>query len=122
VCWRHHAIATGRSAWFDRQTYARLTGRPVLILAGGRDAFDANAEACHQFVAALPSEAQAAFKVTVYPTATFGWDSRFGSATYDAGVAQGRGGINTIVADPEVARQSREAVASFFAATLAPPR
>lgn len=122
VCWRHHAIATGRSDWFGRQTYARLTGRPVLILAAGRDAFDADAETCHRFVAALPGQAQAVVKVTVYPTATFGWDSRFDSATYDVGVARGRGGLNTIVADPEIARQSREAVASFFAVSLAPPR
>jgi dienelactone hydrolase len=117
ICWQHHAIAAGRSNWFGRNIYARVTGRPVLILAGGQDAFD-DPDSCQRFVAALRPQARANFSVTTYPTATFGWDSRFGSATYDSGVNKGRGGINTIVADPKVAEQSREDVVALFATAL----
>jgi dienelactone hydrolase len=121
ICWRHHAIAIGSSNWFGREVYSRVTGRPVLILAAGKDAFD-DPDSCERFVSALPQEARASFSVTTYPTATFGWDSRFGSATYDVGVNKGRGGINTIIADSEIARQSREAVVDFFNAALPAPR
>jgi hypothetical protein len=67
-------------------------------------------------------DARVDLSVITYPSATFGWDSRFSSATYDAGVNKGRGGINTIVADQEIARQSREAVVEFFATALLGPR
>ena len=118
ICWRHQAIATGNSGWFGREVYAGLSGRPVRIFAAGRDAFD-DPDSCEQFVAALPLDARAKVTITRYPGATFGWDSRFGSATYDAGGNKGRGGIVTVVADPEIADRSREAVAAFFQSALA---
>jgi len=54
----------------------------------------------------------------VYPEATFAWDSRLGSATYDIGVNKGRGGISCVVADPEIAARSRAHVVEFFIAAL----
>lgn len=121
ICWRHQAIATGQSGWFGREVYRHVTGRQVLILAAGKDAFD-EPDSCQRFVSELPPDTSRSFSVTRYPAATFGWDSRFSSATYDAGVNQGRGGINTIVADPEIARRSREHVVDFFSAVLSAPR
>jgi uncharacterized protein len=117
LCWRHHAVVNGDSTWFDRAVYAQVTGTPVRILAGGRDAFD-DPESCAGFVSALPSAVRRHFSYTVYPNATFGWDSRFGSATYDAGVNKGRGGINHIVADAEIAERSRADAVQFFKAAL----
>jgi hypothetical protein len=46
--------------------------------------------------------------------ATFAWDSRHGSAPYEASARQGKGGIVNVVADPDIARQSREFAATWF--------
>ncbi len=116
ICWRHHAAASGRSgAWRDvgPSTYRRLTGRPVHVLAGERDDYD-GADGCRRFVAALPREARRHVGLTVYPRATFAWDSRHGSAPYEASARQGKGGIVNVVADTDIARQSREFAATWF--------
>jgi hypothetical protein len=65
----------------------------VLILAAGTTTTTAAIrEVCARFIAALPTEARRHFSLNVYPEATFGWDSRFGSAAYDANAKEGKGG------------------------------
>lgn len=116
ICWRHHALVAGLPGkWkgLSPATYRRVTGRPVRILAGDQDDYD-DPDSCARFVAALPAPARRHFSLTVYPGATFGWDSRFGSAPYDAAARKGKGGIVKVVADAAVAKQSREAAAAFF--------
>ena len=120
ICWRHQAILEGKSSWFKSlkpDTYRRVTGRPVHILAAEKDAFDGPGS-CRKFLAALPASVRPHFSLTVYPGATFGWDSRFSSATYDAGVNQGKGGMSDVVADADIARQSREFAVSYFGKNL----
>jgi len=113
ICWTHRAVLAGTSKYFQPTVYQRVTGRPVQILTGDKDDAD-RPDACQRFLDDLPQQVRPNFSLTMYRDATFGWDSRFGSATYLPGGNQGKGGIVTIVADPEIARQSRELCVSFF--------
>lgn len=115
-CWMHYASLTGKPGkWKDLKPaiYRRTTGSPVLILAAEKNDYD-DRYTCAKFVGALPAEVQRHVSVTVYPGATFGWDSRFNSASYDASAKDGKGGIVDIIADPVVAERSREAAVAYF--------
>ena len=116
VCWRHHAIAEGRPMeWKDmpRSVYRKVTGRPVHILVGDRDGYDHPGD-CLRFRDALPDGVRSAYGVTVYRDATFAWDARFGSVTYEANANRGKGGFVTTVADAGIAAKSREFAVSYF--------
>lgn len=120
VCWKHHAALAGANgAWpgMPRDAYRALTGRPVHILVGGRDDYD-GPDGCARFVRALPAASRSAFGLTVYPDATFAWDSAFGSAPYETAARQGRGGIVTVVADARAAARSRAFAVDYFRQTL----
>jgi dienelactone hydrolase len=121
ICWRHHAVLAGKSgAWKDLKpiVYRRVTGSPVHILAGDKDGYD-DPESCARFLAALPPQVRSRFSLTVYAGATFGWDSRFSSATYDAAAKRGKGGIVDVIADPEIANRSRGFAVTYFRNNLA---
>ena len=119
VCWRHSRILDGTSSWqFKRTVYQRVTGRPVHILTGDKDDYENDPDSCPKFLAALPPQVRPTFDLTVYPGATFGWDSPFGSVTWDAGAKQGKGGFRTIVANPEIAQRSRAFAVAFFTTHL----
>lgn len=116
-CWIHHDIVAGRSKYTTPSASRKLTGSPVHILAGGRDDYD-GPDGCTKFLAALPARVRSGFALTVYPDATFAWDSRFSSASYDAGARAGKEGIVTIVADPVIAGQSRQLAVNYFRQAL----
>lgn len=107
---RPAVLIVNNSPGFDGR---RLTGRPVYVLAGARDDYD-GADGCRRFVAALLREARRHVGLAVYPRATFAWDSRHGSAPCEASARQGKGGIVNVVADPDIARQSREFAVTWF--------
>ena len=115
-CWKHYALLTDKPGkWKELKStiYRRTTGSPVRILAAEKNDYD-DRYTCAKFVGALPAEVQRHFSVTVYPGATFGWDSRFSSASYDASAKDGKGGIVNVIADPVVAEQSRESAVAYF--------
>jgi dienelactone hydrolase len=115
-CWKHYALLTDRPGkWKELKPtiYRRTTGRPVRILAAEKNDYD-DRYTCKKFVEALPADVQRQFSVIVYPGATFGWDSRFSSATYDASAKDGKGGIVNVIADPALAERSREAAVAYF--------
>ena len=116
--WRHCTVLAGTFKVFKPTVYHRVTGRPVHILAGDKDGYD-DPDSCEKFLADLPGEVRPHFSLTVYPGATFGWDSRFSSASYDAGARKGKGGIVTVTANPHIANQSREFAVTFFRKHLA---
>ena len=118
ICWKQGQIIRGTSKDFTASVYRAATGRPVHIMVGAEDDGD-RPDACQQFLAALPAPVRRNFSLTVYPGATFGWDSRFGSATYLPGVRQGRGGIMKVTADPHTADKSRALAVAFFKTHLA---
>lgn len=116
VCWRHHAIAEGRPiSWkgFDRSVYREVTRRPVHILVGDRDGYDKPGD-CMRFRDALTDAVRTHYSVTAYAEATFAWDARYGSVTYEAAANRGQGGNVTTVADAEIAARSREFAVSYF--------
>jgi dienelactone hydrolase len=115
-CWKHYALLTDKPGKWKELTstiYRRTTGRPVRILAAEKNDYD-DRYTCRKFVDALPAEVQRNFSVIVYPGATFGWDSRFSSASYDASAKDGKGGIVNVIADPALAEQSRQAAVVYF--------
>jgi dienelactone hydrolase len=123
VCWRHHAIAEGRPiSWksMDRSVYREVTGRPVHILVGDRDGYDRPGD-CARFRDALTPAVRPHYSVTAYANATFAWDARFGSVTYEANANHGEGGFVTTVADAAIAARSRDFAVSFFREHLAGP-
>jgi dienelactone hydrolase len=115
-CWKHHALLADQPGkWRELKStiYRRTAGSPVRILAAENNDYDGR-HTCARFVGALPAEVQRDVSVTVYPGATFGWDSRFSSATYDASAQEGKGGIVNVVADPVAAERSRAFAVTFF--------
>ena len=115
-CWKHYALLTDKPGkWKELKStiYRRTTGSPVRILAAEKNDYD-DRYTCAMFVGALPAEVRRDFSVTVYPGATFGWDSRFSSASYDASAKDGKGGIVHVIADPVIAEQSRESAVTYF--------
>jgi uncharacterized protein len=119
VCWLHVRITEGRSRWkgLGRHVYREVTGRPVHILVGDRDDYDRPGD-CAAFRAALDEKVRGFYALTVYPEATFGWDSPFGSKTWNAGAHRGTGGMVEIRADPELAGASRAFAVEFFSEAL----
>jgi dienelactone hydrolase len=115
-CWKHYALLVNKPGkWQELKPtiYLRTTGSPVRILAAEKNDYD-DRDTCVKFVGALPADVQRHFSVIVYPGATFGWDSQFSSASYDAMAQDGKGGIVNIVADPAMAKQSRESAVAYF--------
>ncbi len=120
ICWKHHAVLAGKPGkWkgLKPAVYRRVTGSPVHILAGEKDDYE-DADSCAQFLAALPGEVRRHFSLTVYPGATFAWDSRYGSAPYEASARKGKGGVVQVIANPDIARQSREFAVMYFSRHL----
>jgi len=54
----------------------------------------------------------------MYPGATFGWDSRFGSDAYDAGANKQKGGFVHVTADAALAERSRQFAVDYFTKNL----
>ena len=109
---------TARMRLLKPEIFKRVTGSPVHILAGDKDDYD-DPDGCLQFWARLPADVRPHFSVSVYEGATFGWDHRFGGATYEAGGNKGKGGIVNVIANPEIANESRAFAVSYFKKYLA---
>jgi dienelactone hydrolase len=118
ACSKHYALVADKPwKWKELKptVYRRITGKPVRILAAGKNDYDSrDREVCARFIAALPPEVQRHFSLTVYPEATFGWDSRFSSATYDASANEGKGGTVEVIADAAIATQSQQSAVAYF--------
>lgn len=118
VCWTQRGVLAGKAQHFKPSVYAKVTGKPVMILAGDKDDYD-DPDACPRFVEELPAASRAHFTVTVYPGATHIWDGRAGGAFYDSAARNGQGGAVQVNADPALAQRSRATAVEFFRASLA---
>ena len=119
ICWRHELVVAGKDKYIKRSVYQQVTGSPVHILAGDKDDYD-DPDSCDKLLDALPTEVRRHFSLTMYPGATFGWDSRFSSAAWHAGAHKNKGGIIHTEADEELAKRSREFAVSYFTKHLGP--
>jgi dienelactone hydrolase len=120
VCWAFSAFAQGsrKSPPLPEDAFARWTGAPVKIFAGGKDDYDdRDPGACADFVASLPAAHRPAFSVQLYPEATHGWDQR--SATfYENSACKGKGCWNHNDSNADVTRRSIADLVDFFRKTL----
>lgn len=119
-CWTHARLQTNpRHPQYG--VFNRLTGAPILILAGGQDDYGPP-EDCPRFVDLLKETAEARIELEFYPEATHGWDGQTGRERFihDAMAFEGRGGKVRLTPNPDIAERSRQRMAAFFAGAIAP--
>ncbi len=119
VRWSHSSVLAGEAKHFGPGTYREVTGKPVHFLAGDRDDYD-DPDGCHKFIDALPENVRGHFSLTVYPGATHGWDKRSSGIAPDRAANKGKGGYVNFVADPDIAKRSRDFAVAFFTKHLGP--
>lgn len=131
VCWIHEALSTGTTDLRSDHTnrflrgisaphYQRMTGAPVLLLAGEKDQYD-EADSCPRFVNSLPADAKALYTVVVYPGAYHGWNAVEDRQINDPAAYRGRGGRVSQFGNKEITAKSRDDVLAFLKAKLASP-
>lgn len=117
-CWTHARLQTNpRHPHYG--AFNRLTGAPILILAGGQDDYGPPDD-CPRFATMLRETAGAAIELEFYPEATHGWDGQTERERfiYDAMAFEGRGGKVRLTPNPDIAERSRQRAAEFFWASL----
>src|SRR5262245_4571983 len=120
VCASHASVLAGEATYFPASTYREVTGKPVHFLAGDKDDYD-DPDGCNKFIDALPEKVRHHFSLTIYVGATHGWDSRSSGVYPDRAANKGKGGYVNVIADPAIAKQSREFAVLFFAKNLSAP-
>jgi dienelactone hydrolase len=91
-----------------------LTGAPVLIHAGGADAYD-TPEVCDAFLAGLDPADRAHVELVVHPGATHAFDRDMPAKTiHDPYAHNGKGGEVRFEFDPEAAGAARARVVQVF--------
>lgn len=118
VCWIHEGVARGA----ERQkrvanAYAKLTGAPIHILAGGKDQLD-DPDGCQKFLGALSPEARKSVTLTFYPEATHNWDVGRSYRYFDRAGCKGKGCDVDVTHSGDVAQAGRRAMVDFFVSNL----
>ena len=127
ICWIPGAISAGTTdlgryvngfmRGISPTMYQRLTGAPILLLAGEKDDYD-DPDSCTQFVNGLPTDAKKSYTVVVYPGAHHGWDSPTDKNYNDPASHKGRGGKVSHIGDRQIATKSRENLVAFLKQNL----
>ena len=123
VCWFYSEAVQGKAA--DIRIFTgmppdhlqRLEGIPLLILAAGRDSYDAlDANACPDFVKRIPDPKQAErTQVVVYPEATHAWDHGRNYSFPVRGGCKGRSDCtNHIISSPDTVEKGKQATLGFL--------
>jgi dienelactone hydrolase len=98
---------------------SRFPRVPMLMLAAGRDDYDADGgESCRRLLAAGGPEAQRNATLHVYPNATHAWEGVQTGSFFDRGAARGRGARVTIQRDPAATADSIGRAVAFFREVL----
>jgi dienelactone hydrolase len=99
--------------------FADLTGAPVLVQAGGADAYD-DPEVCENFLASLDPVTRERVSLIVHPGATHAFDrNRPAKVINDPYAHKGAGGPVLFEHNPVAAGAAREAVVTFLLAAFA---
>ncbi|MDD2878865.1 MAG: dienelactone hydrolase family protein [Rhodoferax sp.] len=119
VWWSHSQLVTDAAAK-GVGDYAKFTGAPIMLFAGGRDDYGAPDDA-QTFLSGLTPEAQTLFRLQFYPDATHGWDTpgNNGRTLFDPVAHKGKGGQVRFYPDEKVAADSRTRVVQFFQESFA---
>jgi uncharacterized protein len=91
----------------------RMTGAPVLILAGAKDDYE-EPDSCPKFVDSLTPEQRTHVSLIVYPDGYHGWDASRAVTFYDPAANRGQGGNIRFYPDSRIAEQSRKEAVQFF--------
>jgi len=118
VCWIHDEIArdTPRMKGVSG-AYAKLTGAPVHILAGGKDGWD-DPDSCQKFLEALAPDARKSVTLTFYPDAPHHWDGEGRRRYYGAAACKGKGCEVDDWYDPVTTQDGKKVVIEFLASIL----
>ena len=104
---------------FGSQAGNPLTGAPIVIQIGDRDAYDESPLPCRQLKASLPAAEQAGVEVVAYDNAEHAWDRLMVPIKIDDPFAHlGRGGEATLTPNVDQAYKSRHKVVRFFLRAL----
>lgn len=106
ICWIYN-----RAPGYE---FERLTGAPVFIQAGERDAYD-DPDTCRRLIDSLPAPARACVSALVHPNATHAWDRLEPPITVaDPFSHRGAGGTVDFIPDAAVTAASGAATVEFF--------
>jgi dienelactone hydrolase len=113
TCW---AFADGPAA--KDGVLASPTGRPLLILAGSKDDYDAPDD-CQKVVNRINAARPGTATLHVYPGATHQWDSTRGAMSFsDSAARRGRGVNVSVFPQPAVTQDAAARTAAFFVGSL----
>ncbi|MFN3376895.1 MAG: dienelactone hydrolase family protein [Burkholderiaceae bacterium] len=123
VCWAWaEDEAVKPDAFYFRYWKSGLSGRPILLQAGGKDKYE-DADSCQRFLQWLPEEQRRSIDFRYYPDATHLWDSQRGSFSfYERLACKERGCEVPVVADAKTTEQSINAVVEHFIKHIATAR
>lgn len=95
------------------------TGRPLLILAGSADNYDAPDD-CQKVVSLVNATKPGTATLHMYPGATHQWDSTRSAQNYtDSAAHRGRGGNVSVFPQPTVTQDAAARTAAFFVSAMA---
>jgi len=99
--------------------HTRMSATPMLIFVGTRDDYEEGERPCDALVAMWPPAAREHTIVRYVEGATHGFDGLKAMEFKDE-FARGRGGMVSVIPNPEAAADARQAVVSFFVKHLKP--
>jgi uncharacterized protein len=101
------------------KAHTRMSPTPMLIIVGTRDDYEEGERPCDALVAMWPAEAREHTTVRYVEGATHGFDGQKPMEFKDE-FARGRGGLVSVIPNPEAAADARQAIVSFFVKYLKP--
>lgn len=110
--------------FLDGRPFAPMIGQafprlPMLMLAAGRDDYDADGgESCRRLVAAGGPDAHRRATLHVYPDATHAWEGVQTGRFFDAAASRGRGAQVMIQRSPATTADSTARAVAFFREVL----
>lgn len=123
VCWAWAEDEAAKpDAFYFPFWKSGLSGRPILLQAGGKDKYE-DPDSCQRFLQWLPEEQRRSIDFRYYPDATHMWDSQRGSFSFFERLAcKERGCDVSVVADATTTELSIKAVVEHFTRHLAAGR
>ncbi|STQ91176.1 Dienelactone hydrolase family [Iodobacter fluviatilis] len=95
--------------------FQSLSATKVLILAGAKDRYDDNEQACPELAQSLEPEYRHQLSVQVYPNAEHGFDMLEKESHYqDPYAHHGKGGESISAPNPEAREDARRRIVRFF--------
>jgi dienelactone hydrolase len=112
-------LVNPQSAFYNAHT--RMRAAPMLIHVGTRDNYEEGDRPCDALVAMWPATVREYMTVRYVEGATHKFDSQQSAEQFSDELAHaGRGGIVSVIPNPQAAAEARQAVVGFFVRHLHP--